>query len=88
MKPAVRKVPILVRFAFIALEIVVLWLAALYLYLGSAYYHPVLGLAVFWLNVILLVSSCLLHFFHRGLALSGFVVFLVNVLMGFSLPVF
>ena len=88
MKPATRKVPALVKFGFIALEVAVLVNGAIYFYLNSAYYHPVMGLVELWLLAILFISSCLLLFRDGRLALSGFIVILLAVLGGFQLPIY
>ena len=63
-------------------------MGAIYLYLDSAYHHPILGLVLSCLLMALLMSSLLLLFYDRWLAVSGFLAFLFGTLMEFSMPVF
>ncbi len=86
MKPA--KVPALVKFAFIALEVATLVNGAIYFYLNSAYFHPTMGFVEMCLIAVLFLSSALMLIVDLRLALSGFIVLLICVLGGFQLPVY
>ena len=88
MKPARRKVPALVKFGFIALEVAILVNGAIYIYLNSAYYHPTMGFVEMCLIAALFQSSVLMLFFDLRLAISGFIVLLLCGLGWFSLPVY
>ncbi len=85
-KPVAQKLPTYLRVGFAIFQIIVLILGVITMYLDSPY------LALLWLCLLtaLLISSFVLLFYDRPLALSGFVVFLGGALMliRFSLPVF
>ena len=88
MKPAMRKVPALVKFGFIALEIAVLIVGATYIHLGSDTEHQVLGDVNFWLAFTLLASAVALYFYDRRLADYGIVAVVLWILMGLFRPVY
>ena len=87
MKPAATKLPKSVKFGFIALEFAVLALSAFYVF-APTHFDPNLGLLQMVLMAMLLMSSCLLLRRERRLAIYGFLVFVISVFMGFSIPVF